>query len=1038
MRRARRWTAWAFAWLTAIVLVGGVPLTLAKVAGWPFPRSIPTWDRISTAVRQGDIPTEVVIKTLAVFVWLAWIQLMWAFVWELIVNVPRITRGRTSRPTPLVFTSVSSGIGRFVAVLLSIGIVVTTSRPATALAPTAAPSHIRPIVPMSVVQTADPADSASPSMDRWHVRSADSLWSIAERSLGDGARVDEILDLNPTLASARDLRVGHVLALPAGAIIPEENQNMLGEATPDTPAAESAATIDIAPAYLPESTVTIVPDDTLWDIADDRVEAAMLRDATGNETFGYVNQIVAANPTVIENPNLIFPGEQFLLPSIGTPPVEATWQPPTAPPVDQPGTPPAEAESVPSPAPVVPELIQPAAPAELPPPTTVDVPMAESPTATRQNPMFEPESQATATVEGSEAPGWPWLAGVSGATVLASGVLVTVRRRRTRQAATGQHAHRSWFGSETRSTELAVVAAADIPLIRWAGQELSALVYSLKPKHVNGSPLAIEISESDGLELLWDTQNPSAPHPWEATDGGWAWRLPYDPDIEVPAPELPAAIPGLVTIGTRDGKQLLLNLEAVGSLAITGDTEHATDLIRSIVLELASGEDLSDVYIHTVGINTVTFDHMPRIIERSASDAVGQVRDVVADHQRILAEAQLESTFQLRAGHAPAGRELTLVIIDSTHDSAAEIVASTRPHLGVAAILLGDHPEVSARIEIYGHDTATLQPVGISFAPAGLPDTSSADIVSLLDQPNSAKAPGQEPEAVAAPEAISDQSASHGDDEPASTSAFPEEEELTRGKDADDDDWTIPEPEILVRVLGVPSVPAFPKLGRLELNLVTFIACHGGNVTEDQVIDAVWNGRFVERTNLWNRVSKARATMGRYLPAREQGSPYIRLDPAVVTDLDVFTQIAKRAAEASSTQASDLIDRAMSMVNGAPFDAPGFDWAHLGQYHAQACDIIESTALTGIDLALDSDDIGRARTFAASALRALPGNEAVYRARMRTEAHAGNTAGIRNAYAELQAALAELSSEDAYEPSVPTNRLLHDLTKSPSRGYGNN
>ena len=37
---------------------------------------------------QGDIPAEVVVKALAVVVWLIWLQLVWALVWEFVVNVP--------------------------------------------------------------------------------------------------------------------------------------------------------------------------------------------------------------------------------------------------------------------------------------------------------------------------------------------------------------------------------------------------------------------------------------------------------------------------------------------------------------------------------------------------------------------------------------------------------------------------------------------------------------------------------------------------------------------------------------------------------------------------------------------------------------------------------------------------------------------------------------------------------------------------------------------------------------------------------------
>ena len=113
--------------LALFALLVGVPMLLALVAGWPLPRRAPDWSRISTAVQQGDIPGEAVIKVLAVLVWIAWAQLAWAIVWELVVNVPRSNRGQLAQPAPLVPAGVGRGIGRLVALALSIGITLAST-----------------------------------------------------------------------------------------------------------------------------------------------------------------------------------------------------------------------------------------------------------------------------------------------------------------------------------------------------------------------------------------------------------------------------------------------------------------------------------------------------------------------------------------------------------------------------------------------------------------------------------------------------------------------------------------------------------------------------------------------------------------------------------------------------------------------------------------------------------------------------------------------------------------------------------------------
>ena len=56
---------------------------------------------------------------------------------------------------------------------------------------------------------------------RWVVDHGDTMWSIAETTLGDGTRVGDIVALNPTI-SPRHLRDGHVLTLPADARVPAD------------------------------------------------------------------------------------------------------------------------------------------------------------------------------------------------------------------------------------------------------------------------------------------------------------------------------------------------------------------------------------------------------------------------------------------------------------------------------------------------------------------------------------------------------------------------------------------------------------------------------------------------------------------------------------------------------------------------------------------------------------------------------------------------------------------------------------------------
>ena len=79
----------------------------------------------------------------------------------------------------------------------------------------------------------------------------------------------------------------------------------------------------------------------------------------------------------------------------------------------------------------------------------------------------------------------------------------------------------------------------------------------------------------------------------------------YDPDAEVPVDSLPAALPALATIGTREGRQLLVDLEAFGTIAVAGDAQRVEDFLRAVALELSNGDDLADSYVLSVGVDDI-------------------------------------------------------------------------------------------------------------------------------------------------------------------------------------------------------------------------------------------------------------------------------------------------------------------------------------------------------------------------------------------------------------------------------------------------
>jgi hypothetical protein len=139
--------------------------------------------------------------------------------------------------------------------------------------------------------------------------------------------------------------------------------------------------------------------------------------------------------------------------------------------------------------------------------------------------------------------------------------------------------------------------------------------------------------------------------------------------------------------------------------------------------------------------------------------------------------------------------------------------------------------------------------------------------------------------------------------------------------------------------------------------------------------------------------------------------------------------LVARAAAASSSEAVELLREALMLVNGPPFDAVGYDWAYRDQDVAEASTLIEQATELLVDHALEAGLVDVARDAVVRGLRGLPGNEELYRCRMRVEHRASNLAGVTAAYEELVTYLADLDTE----PSPATAALFHDLVRPAGR-----
>ncbi|MGE3588171.1 MAG: BTAD domain-containing putative transcriptional regulator [Ilumatobacteraceae bacterium] len=239
---------------------------------------------------------------------------------------------------------------------------------------------------------------------------------------------------------------------------------------------------------------------------------------------------------------------------------------------------------------------------------------------------------------------------------------------------------------------------------------------------------------------------------------------------------------------------------------------------------------------------------------------------------------------------------------------------------------------------------------------------------------------------------------------------------------------------MVIHVLGAPTFAARPTIKPRELILAVLLACRGGTVAASSAQDALWGGKPVQPKTTWNLYSNTRAALGEFddgtplMPNTDRTRGTLRLDPRVTTDLHVLRDVIDEAQATSSSEAIGLLRTGLDLIDGPPFDADGYDWAHRDQLVTDATTTIHQAVHQLLQLAAEAGHIDIARSAITRGLRALPGDEQLYRARMRLESDIGNLAGVIAAYQEVVVYLSDLDSH----PAHPTTALFNELTRGTS------
>jgi nucleoid-associated protein YgaU len=579
--------------------------------------------------------------------WLGWAQFTLCAVAELVAQL----RGRTWRaPRGLGASQRAAAalIGSII-VFLPAGSALASDAQAAPGAVTASPRPAQTQA-ASVAETgssAAPAETAAaPTYTVRDVRPAESLWSIAERELGDGERWREISALNEgrTMADGQVFRSnsflqpGWRLQMPDAAGGGEQARTQLGEGDP---VADEES----------ERSVTVHEGDSLSAIADEELGNASAWPDLFEANRG---QPQPEGLPPITDPDVIYAGQQITVPEARS---------------DEPGQGQQERgpnghghsgeedrQSSPPPAAETPEgenkpdkQTPTSDPAQQPPGQE-----GNAPGMTPEPSLSAPPSSSAPATSNIPAPSVPSDSASAGdsttvPTVLGAGALLAaavtgaLALRRVLQRRRRAPGETIAIASETSPAEAKLAVAAQAGGA--ARLDLALRTLAHLAAQTGGRIPAVKAARiaARTLKVLPDDLTREAQAPFAAGRDGW-WVLPPGADLlaEDEARDVPAPYPALVTVGTTlDGALLLLNLAHVPALLLDGNPLHITEVCTSLALELGMSPWANDAEVVAVGFG----EDLPQLMPTTRISHMRQPEHALRDlGERLLEAHQMPET----------------------------------------------------------------------------------------------------------------------------------------------------------------------------------------------------------------------------------------------------------------------------------------------------------------------------------------------------------------------------------------------------------
>ncbi|MBV9022538.1 MAG: LysM peptidoglycan-binding domain-containing protein [Streptomycetaceae bacterium] len=663
------------------------------------------------------------LLALVVVGWVGWLS----FAFSVVLEIPAQLRGRAAPRLPGLGWSQQIA-GALVGSILILGptaggaLAANTSIDLSAAGPVAATAPV-------TVHAADVADQVSADQAEQHTytvqqaRPAQSLWSIAADQLGEGSRWQEIAHLNEGRTMV-DGSVFHVSApiQPGWVLLMPSDGPSAGQLHTDSVSTQA------------EHPVTVHPGDTLSKIAEEEMGDADL-----------YPQLFAANDGRAEpggehltDPDVIYPGWQLEVPAAspaadpgstghqggsgstgqhdgsgstgaghtgagstgsdshgggqhggqaGATGGAATGEASPAPSATATSHQTANATATPDPAPSF---------------TATPSAHAPSPAASRQPDAPHAQAPAQDTSESSVAYTAAVATSLSAAAVLA--VIGTRRALQQRRRRPRRRIPLPQPATPIADLEKQLRVASDPVGLDLVDQALRTVASTCAKTHRPLPPLdAIRVT-ARGLELYLAAPTPPIAPFTELDDQPDRWWCPARGaalvDVEE-ARDITAPYPALVSLGeTEDREAVLVNLESVGLLRLTGSSQDVRAVMLGLAVELASSALADDATIMLAGLGEELADAFPIRIEHhdQIADALPELQAHDAVQRGALTAADLDSLDEARlvseGGDAWVPKILITPMAPAPGEAAtlADLLAS-RPRTA-ACVITGSHSDL--------------------------------------------------------------------------------------------------------------------------------------------------------------------------------------------------------------------------------------------------------------------------------------------------------------------------------------------------------